>query len=139
MRDFVKSRTKYIRIKRKAKKAHKIKEGQKLNDYAKNNRKKIGKRSNHFGKIKIIKVKILKWTNCEHFRNMFSGESDQTENQDSHDDENNVNFDEDLDLDISPKELKQGVFHQKNNSSYGLDNICTEAIKPRLILFHRVC
>ena len=65
----------------------------------------------------------------EHFRNMFSGESDQTENQESHYDENNVNFDEDLDVDISLEELKQAVFHQKNNSSYGLDNICTEAVK----------
>ena len=35
----------------------------------------------------------------------------------------------DLDSDISLEELKQATFHQKNNSSYGLDNICSEAIK----------
>ena len=38
----------------------------------------------------------------------------------------------DLDVDISSEELKQAVFHQKNNSSYGLDNICTEAVKTSL-------
>ena len=31
--------------------------------------------------------------------------------------------------DITLEELKSATFHQKNNSSYGLDNVCSEAIK----------
>ena len=37
--------------------------------------------------------------------------------------------DPDLDSDISLEELKRSVFHKKNNASYGLDNVCSEAIK----------
>lgn len=59
-RDFVKSRTKYNRIKRKAKKAHKIMEGQKLNDYAKKQPKNFWKRIKSLRKNKNKKGENLK-------------------------------------------------------------------------------
>ena len=37
-------------------------------------------------------------------------------------------FDPDLDSNICLEELKRATFHQKNNSSYGLDNVCSETI-----------
>ena len=42
-REFAKNRTKYNRLKSKAKKLHKIKEGNKLNEFAKNQPKQFGK------------------------------------------------------------------------------------------------
>ena len=63
----------------------------------------------------------------EHFQSMYSGKIDtQTINDGI---QINETTDPDLDSDISLEELKQATFHQKNNSSYGLDNICSEAIK----------
>ena len=63
----------------------------------KNNRKKFWKKIKSLRKNKNNKGENLNMDDLiEHFRNMLSGESDQMENQESHDDENNVNFDEDL-------------------------------------------
>ena len=46
--------------------------------------------------------------------------------------------DRDAGTDISLKEIKRATFHQKNNSSYGLYNVCLEANKSSfdLILDH---
>ena len=44
-------------------------------------------------------------------------------------------FDPELDADITLEELKSAVFYQNSNSSYGLDNICSEAIKTSSLLF----
>ena len=63
----------------------------------------------------------------QHFKKMFSGETNDSENQDNP--QNDVSFDEDLDADISLEELRKAVFHQKNKSACGLDNVCTEAIE----------
>ena len=63
----------------------------------------------------------------DHFRNIFSNDG-QSENSENHKEENDT-FDPDLDSDISLEELKNAVFHQKSNASYGRDNIYTEVIK----------
>ena len=62
---------------------------------------------------------------------MFANDADsQSEN---YTEENNI-LDPDLDLDISMEELKKAVIHQKNNKSYGLDNICTEVLKSSFVI-----
>ena len=63
----------------------------------------------------------------QHLKEIFSDETNDFENQDNP--QNDVNFDEDLDVDITLEELRKAVFHQKNKSACGLDNVCTEAIK----------
>ena len=64
----------------------------------------------------------------DHFRSMFSNDDDPSENLENRDNDHNI-YVPDLDADITLEELKTAVFHQKNNASYGLDNVCTSAIK----------
>ena len=40
-------------------------------------------------------------------------------------------FDPELDADITLEEFKSAVFHQKGSSSYGHDNICSEALMSK--------
>ena len=124
--EFVRNRTTYNRIKAKAKKRHKAKEGQKLNEEAKRQPRKFWKKIKSLQKSKKVCGKNLKIDDLfDHFRTMFANEDSQSENFENEND----TFDPDLDLDISMEELKKALFHQKNNKSYGLDNICTEVLK----------
>ena len=73
----------------------------------------------------------------QHFQTVYSNvetEDTQAETQNNLFTENM--FDPDLDSNISLEELKRSVFHQKNNASYGLDKVCSEAIKASFKLFH---
>ena len=130
--EFVRNRTKYNRIKTKAKKLYKRKEGQKLDDAAKKQPRKFWKKIKSLQKSKKACGKNLKIDDLfEHFRNMFANDADsQSEN---YTEENDI-LDPDLDLDISMEELKKAVFHQKNNKSYGLNNICTEVLKSSFVI-----
>ena len=77
-------------------------------------------------KIKKVCGKNLKIDDLfAHFRNMFANDDSQSEN---YEEEYDI-FDPDLESDITIEELKKAVFLQKNNKSYGLDNICTEVLK----------
>ena len=58
---------------------------------------------------------------------MFSDETIDIDSKEIPD--NMLNFDDDLDADITLEELRKAVFHQKNKSACGLDTVCTEAIK----------
>ena len=63
----------------------------------------------------------------DHFVKMFLFENNESENQDNP--QYDAISDEDLGAEITLEELKKAVFHQRNNSTNGLDNVCTEAIK----------
>lgn len=58
---------------------------------------------------------------------MFSNENNENENQEFS--QHEQIFGEDLDAEISLEELKKTVSHHKNNTVYGLDNVCVEVIK----------
>ena len=121
---------KYNRIKSKAKQRHKISDGQKPNFEAKKQPRKFWRKIKSLRESKTSKGQKLQLEDlAEHFQNMYSNEDDRltTENDDVplH---GNI-FDPDPASDISLEEPKRATFHQKNNSSYGLDNVCSEAIK----------
>ena len=107
-----------------------LSEGQKVNFEAKKQHRKFLRKIISLRKNKTSKGQTLQLEDLvEHFQNMYSNDSDSlpTENDDVP--LNGIIFYPDLDSDVSLKELKRATFHQKNNSSYSLDNVCSEAIK----------
>ena len=126
--NFVKYRTKYNRVKTKARKIYKINEGKKLSELSKRQPKKFWKKIKSFRKDNNNNNGNLKIEDLlQHFKSMFSDETIDTDNNETPD--NRLNFDDDLDAAITLEELKKAVFHQKNKSACGLDTVCTEAIK----------
>ena len=107
--EFVRTRTKYTRIKTKAKKLFKITEGQKLNDEAEKQPGKFWKKS-LCEKLKRYAVKIWKLMIFFNILETFSNDDSQSENSENYEEENDT-FDPDLDSDISLEELKNAVFH----------------------------
>ena len=128
---FVKYRTKYNRIKSKAKQKYKIAEGQKLNIEARKQPRKCWRKIKSLRKKKeAFKGQKLQMKDLlEHFQSTFSSNDDALPTENNDPIINEASFDPELDCDISLDELKQATFHQKNNAAYGLDNVCAEAIK----------
>lgn len=123
----MKRRTKYNRTKRKAVRKFKITEGQKLNDAALKHPRKFWKKIKPYCKRKSRKGDNL---NMKDMFNLFQSMFGEDFPQDNIEIPLNQNiFDHELDADISLEELKSAVFHQKNNSSCGLDNVCSETVK----------
>ena len=128
--NFVKQRTKYNRIKTKAKQKNKITEGQNLNTEARKQPKKVWRKIKSLRKNKSSKGQNLHVEDLlEHFKNTFCYNDDSLATESNDPTVNKAAYDPDLDCEITLEELKITTFHQKNNKSYGLDNACSESIK----------
>ena len=65
----------------------------------------------------------------EHLKTTFSHTDDSLPTESNDPTVNETAYDPDLDCESTLEELKIATLHQKNNKSYGLDNVCLEAIK----------
>ena len=99
--NFVRCRTKYNRIKSKAKQRHKISEGQKLNFEAKKQPRKFWRKIKSLRKSKTSKDQKVQLEDLvEHFQNMYSNDGDRLPTEIDGVPLNGNIFDPDLDSDI---------------------------------------
>ena len=125
---FVKTRTKFNRVKRKAKVKFKQSEGKNVCNLAKSNPKKIWKSIKKRFKKKSPQSDTLNAQNFyQHFKEIYGGIDEQAQQNEQQDLGNNEN--DELDSEITDSELKEAIFSQKNGKSCGLDNLCTELFK----------
>lgn len=130
---FVSARTKYNRIKNKAKRKHKVKEGQNLCNLAKSQPRKFWKSIKSKYKRKSLQSESLTADSLlEHFQSVLGGNDDvdpgQGQPQPQPDATPNVSHTE-MDSEITLTELREAVFHQKNNKSPGIDSLNAELFK----------
>ena len=142
---FVKTRTKYNRVKRQAKNKFKRTEGYTVSELAKSHPKKFWKSIKKRYKKKSSQSDTLSAQDfLNHFKEIYGGPDEQSQ-QDEQPNLGN-NEDQELDVEITISELKEAVFSQKNGKSCGLDNLCAEIFKNSfdiispflLILFNRL-
>ena len=120
--NFTRARTKYNRVKKKALKNFRLREGIRLNDMAKSEPRKFWKKLKRSYKKKNMEAKNLNIQDLhDHFKNMF-GEMPSEQN-DTEPDIHQNNMCEELDAEFTYAELQSAVFKQKNNKSSGIDNI----------------
>ena len=125
---FVKMRTKYNRVKRKAKCKFKRSEGKNVCNLAKSNPKKFWKSIKKRYNKKSPQSDILRAQNFfEHFKEMYGGQDEQSQ-QNEQPDLGSIEVEE-LDSEISSSELREAIFSQKNGKSCGLDHLCAELFK----------
>ena len=124
---FVKTRTKYNRVRQKAKTCVKMNEGHRLEKIAKSQPRKFWK------SLKSVII-ILKITNdikmedlYEHFHTLLGQEPDNI-NVTNNDDEEQIE-DNELDFNIIEQEIRKTLFKQKNGKENGPDNISAEILK----------
>ena len=125
---FTKCRTKYNRLKYKAKRAYKIREGKRLSSLARNQPRYFWKELNKYSKNN----KSLDTQNIDiedlftHFRDLLQTNDETYPTQQTY---HNQNVDQELDAEFTVNEIKNAVFHQKNNKASGPDEICAEILK----------
>ena len=125
---FVKTRTKYNRVKRLAKNKFKRSEGKVVSELAKSNPKKFWKSIKKRYKNKSPQSDTLSAQDfLDHFKEMYGGPDEQSQQTDQPDFGSNEDYE--LDSEISESEIKDAVFSQKNGKSCGLDNLCAEIFK----------
>ena len=134
---FVAARTKYNRIKSKAKQKEKIKEGKNICDMAKKQPKKFWKSIKSKFKAKSPQSESLTAEDLlNHFKIIFAGDTgtpagpQQAQATQASEPPNNAH--PELDAEITEAELKEAVFHQKNNKSPGIDHLNAELFKISL-------
>lgn len=136
---FVSARTKYNRIKRNAKQKFKMKEGKNICDMAKKQPRKFWKALKRTYKSKSMQSETLTAEDLlSHFKTVFGDDTDTPADtpqppppqmqQPPQPDPPNTTHPE-LDAEITETELKDAVFHQKNNKSPGIDNLNSELFK----------
>ena len=101
-----------------------------MNTEARKQPKKVWQKIKSLRKNKSSKGQNLQVEDLlEHFKTTFSYNDDSLPTESNDPTVNEAAYDPDLDCEITLEELKVATFHQKNNKSYGLDNVCSEAIK----------
>ena len=136
---FVRTRTKYNRIRQKAKRRFKMNEGKRLGSIANSKPRQFWKSlkqcyNKSQNNLNTIKMEDL----YEHFNTLLSQNTDEiVYNQDFQ-----IIEDIDLDCEITEHEVRKAVFKQKNGKSCGPDDISAEIIKvaydiisPQLVSF----
>ena len=129
---FVTARTKYNRRKSNAKQKQKIKEGKNICDLAKKQPKKFWKSIKSKLKAKSPHSDSLTAEDLlNHFKTVFGGDTnippDPEHAQAPPPPEPHMH--PELDAEFTEAELKEAVFHQKNNKSPGVDNLNAELFK----------
>ena len=131
---FVKARTKYNKVKNKAKNNYKKEEGIRINNLAKSAPRKFWKNIKTFiPKDKNDADSLSVDDLLTHFKNMFGEEA--TINEDAnttHMFENNNMYEEFFDCDITEDELRSAVLKQNNNKAPGFDGLPAEIFKNSL-------
>lgn len=125
---FISMRTKFNKIKRKAKQTFKLKEGQQICDMANSNPKQFWKSIKKKMTTKSAQSDKLNVNDLfEHFKTIYGEEPEDTNPQmpvitepQSH---------TDFDSEISENEIKTAIFSQNNNKSTGTDCLCAELFK----------
>ena len=134
--NFARARTRYNKVKKKAKQKFKILEGQRISKLAKRDTRKFWKSLRKTFKKKQDEADSLKVHDLhEHFKSVFgeSGENGDdninpnTYNTNKHMTENHVEGE--LNAEFSESELRKAVFKQKDNKSPGIDSISSEILK----------
>ena len=126
---FVKMRTKYNRVKRRAKFKYKQKEGQNISNMAKTAPKRFWKEIKKKYKRKAKSSETLTLDDFyNHFKTVYGDTNEPSMQQDQdHNLGNNENAE--LDSEISESEVRDAVFSQKNNKSCGIDFLNAELFK----------
>jgi hypothetical protein len=125
--NFVRCRTRYNKIKRRAKYNFRVREGKKINDLAKKEPRKFWKKIKKSVKKISPQADTLTTDNLyDHFKTLF-GES-HLNNNDQPDFSQNI-LCHDLDKDFSESEIRSAVFSQNNNKTPGIDNLPGEVFK----------
>ena len=122
-------RTKYNRIKRRAKFKYKQKEGQNISNMAKTAPKRFWK---EIKKKYIKKAKSSETLTLDDFYNHFKtvyGDTNEPSMQQDQDHNLGNNENAELDSEISESEVRDAVFSQKNNKSCGIDFLNAELFK----------
>lgn len=126
--NFITARTKYNKIKQKALRNYKLKEGGRLNDLAKKEPRNFWKKIKKSYKKNAINADSLTVEKLqEHFKNMF-GEQPNNQDNSQPDFDQNISCEE-LDMEFTYAELRSAIFSQKNNKAPGMDNIPCEILK----------
>ena len=125
---FVRTRTKYNRVRKQAKRCFKLNEGERLEKIAKSQPRKFWKSIKKcYSKPKNtgndIKIDDL----YNHFNTLLDQEPESI-NQMNNIDENNIE-DFELDLEITEQEIRKALFKQKNGKASGPDEISAEILK----------
>ena len=131
-KSFVTARTKYNRTKSRAKQRLKIKEGKNICNLAKKQPKKFWKPIKSKLKTKSPQSETLTAEDLlNHFKNVFGGDTrTQTEAEQIHTPPSpEPHAHPELDVEFTIDELREAVFHQKNNKSPGLDGLNAELFK----------
>ena len=130
--DFVTARTKYNEIKRVAKYKYKIQEGKNICKTAKTQPKKFWKSIKD--KFKTKTQPFRKFNSQDllyHFENIYGGDANTPPQQ--HEqfrfDETEPIINPELNSEITDNELRNTIFHQKNNKSPGMDNLIADTLK----------
>lgn len=133
---FVSARTKYNRIKRLAKQNHKMKEGQNICAMAKKQPRKFWKAIKRKFRSKSTQSKTLTAEDLfKYFKTVFGDDMDNPSEPPPPSTQHPPRPDPpytthpELDAEITEAELKEAVFHQKNNKSPGIDNLSSELFK----------
>ena len=129
---FVTARTKYNKIKRVAKYKYKLQEGENICKTAKTQTKKFWKSIKDKFKTKPRHSERLTANDLlNHFEHIYGGDANTPPQQ--HEqfrfDETEPIINPELDSEITDNELRNGIFHQKNNKSPGMDNLIAETFK----------
>ena len=134
--NFTRARTRFNRIKRKAKQKYKIKEGRRINSMAKSQPKKFWQNIKSTFKKKQERAETLTSDDLhEYFKAMFDENlendiSDQDLNKAETDPNIDPNISNDqLDADFTEEELRRAIFSQKDNKAPGIDCISAEILK----------
>lgn len=124
--NFVRSRTKYNKIKKKAKQNFRLAEGKRINSMAKKQPRQFWKNVKSKLKNKQCYADTLKIDDLfNHFKDLFG------ETQVDHNAEEipEIIIDNEIDQNFTEMELRSAVFSQKNNKSPGTDNLLSEVFK----------
>lgn len=126
--NFTRARTKYNRVKRKAKAKFKIKEGQRINNLAKKQPRKFWKNiKSTFKKSSENSTSLTVEDLHDHFKSVFGEEP--AENDFNENIFNQTEFNEDLDVSFTESELRKVIFSLNNNKSPGIDSLTSEILK----------
>ena len=136
-RNFVRLRTKYNKVKQKARSTYKYNEGMKISRLANSNPRTFWKKLKSFNKKKQPKPSNLSLDDLFiHFKNMFGNDNQETDENDINNQAENVTQDEELDCNITEAELRSAVMSQNNNKSPGEDSLVAEIFKSNYDLLN---
>lgn len=126
--NFTRARTRYHRVKKKAKNKFKREEGQRIKELAKKQPRQFWKNiKSQFQRPNENPTLLTADDLYNHFKSVVG----EPESENYFDDNilNLMDFDNDLDVNFSEQELRRVIFSLNNNKSPGIDNITAEILK----------